>query len=251
LHFLVWEHLRNSKMGRNNYFQFKQFKIIQEKSAMKVGTDGTLLGAWVNVSGVNTALDVGAGTGLISLMIAQRSAAIVTGIEIEKNAAEEATENVQMSPWQNRVSIKNISFQNFVNNNTEQFDLIVSNPPFFSNSYKNEVVNRAIARHNDLLPFLELIKGAESLLNKMGRLVIILPVIPAKEFIELAKPEGLNLARLTEVKPNAKKETNRFLMEFTKIKTRQKKDCLIIYNETGSDYTESYKRLTSDFYLKF
>jgi len=235
----------------NNYFQFKQFKIIQEKSAMKVGTDGTLLGAWVNVSGAKNVLDVGAGTGLISLMIAQRTSAKVVGIEIEKNAAEEANDNVLKSPWKDRVSMENISFQNFLKKNTDKFDLIVSNPPFFSNSFKNELENRMIARHNYLLPFSDLTKGAESLLNENGRLAIILPVIPAKEFMELAKVVGLNLVKLTEVKPNVKKEINRFLMEFHKTVSPQKTDCLIIYNETGTDYTESYKHLTRDFYLKF
>jgi len=238
-------------MGRNNYFQFKQFKIIQEKSAMKVGTDGGLLGAWVNNSEVKTALDVGAGTGLISLMIAQRTSARVLGIEIEKNAAEEANENVENSPWKNRVAIKNISFQKFAATSKEKFDLIISNPPFFSNSYKNEIANLAIARHNDLLPFSELIKSSKKLLAGNGRLAIILPVIQAEEFIKLAKPEGLNLSRLTKVKPKATKEPNRFLMEFTKKQTPFKKDYLIIYNKTSTDYTESYKQLTRDFYLNF
>ena len=218
---------------------------------MKVGTDGALLGAWANVSGIKNVLDVGAGTGLISLMIAQRTSVKVLGIEIEKNAAKEANENVQKSPWKNRVTIKNISFQEFEKSSKEKFDLIISNPPFFSNSYKNEVTNLAIARHNDLLPFSELIKGSVKLLNKNGRLAVILPIIQAKEFIELAKNKDLCLNRLTKVKPKAKKNTNRFLMEFTKKQMPLKKDYLIIYNETGIDYTESYKQLTRDFYLKF
>ncbi|NOR76606.1 MAG: methyltransferase [Draconibacterium sp.] len=235
----------------NNYFQFKQFKIIQEKSAMKVGTDGALLGAWTNILGIKKVLDVGAGTGLISLMIAQRSSAKIIGIEIEKNAAEEANENIQRSRWKNRVAIENISFQEFEISTKEKFDLIISNPPFFSNSYKNENTNLAIARHNDLLPFSDLIKCSVNLLSENGKLAIILPVIQAKIFIELTKKEGLNLSRLTKVKPNAKKETNRFLMEFTQKETLLKTDYLTIYTERGTDYTESYKQLTRDFYLKF
>lgn len=238
-------------MGRNNYFQFKQFKIIQEKSAMKVGTDGALLGAWVNAADTKSILDVGAGTGVIALMLAQRSSAKVVGIEIEFNAAKEACENVHSSPWKDRVSIENSSFQDFVKSTTNSFDLIVSNPPFFSNSYKNETKNRTIARHNDLLPFSELVSGAASLLNKNGRLAVILPNIPGNEFIQLAKKEGLYLAKLTKVKPNAKKESNRFLMEFTKENLIPKINNLEIYLEDGSDYTDTYKKLTRDFYLKF
>jgi tRNA1Val (adenine37-N6)-methyltransferase len=238
-------------MGRNNYFQFKKFKIIQEKSAMKVGTDGALLGAWANVAEADTILDVGAGTGLIALMLAQRSSAKITGIEIENNAAEEANSNVQRSPWKDRVSIINSSFQEFAKGTGNTFDLIVSNPPFFTNSYKSEVKNRSIARHNDLLPFSELISGALNLLSGNGRLAVILPHVASAEFIDLAVQKGLNLQRYTEVKPSAVKESNRVLMELTKKQTTLKKDSLIIYSNDGSDYTEMYKELTRDFYLKF
>lgn len=249
--YLDWGLLKNSKMGRNNYFQFKQFKIIQDNSAMKVGTDGVLLGAWAKVSGAKTILDIGTGTGVISLMMAQRSKARVLGIEIEKNAAEEAKENVQHSPWKDRVSIENVSLQDFANITSKTFDLIVSNPPFFTNSFKNEIQNRSIARHNDFLSFPDLIKNSVKLMNEKGWFSVILPVVPANEFIELAKLEGLNLVRKTEVKPNALKNANRFLMEFSKKQTALKKDSLIIYNELGTDYTEFYKRLTCDFYLNF
>ena len=120
----------------NNYFQFKQFRIEQEKSAMKVGTDGILLGAWVNISKVKSILDIGTGTGLIALMLAQRCDANITGIEIESSAAEEALENANNTPWKNRLTIQNISLQEFSTTSKNKFDLIVSNPPFFEKSLR-------------------------------------------------------------------------------------------------------------------
>ncbi|MDD2381516.1 MAG: methyltransferase, partial [Mariniphaga sp.] len=144
-------------MGRNNYFQFKHFSIIQENAAFKVGTDAVLLGSWVNISTAKTILDIGTGTGIIALMMAQRSTARITGIEIEKNAAEEATGNVKNSPWNQRVNILNTSFQDFVKAHTGVFDLIVSNPPFFTNSQKSKCNLLALARHNDLLPHARLV----------------------------------------------------------------------------------------------
>lgn len=238
-------------MGRNNYFQFKQFKIIQEKSAMKVGTDGALLGAWANVAGVQTILDIGTGTGLIALMLAQRSLANVVGIEIEKNAAEEASENVRNSQWNDRVSIDNISYQEFAKKTNKKFDLLVSNPPFFVNSFKNETESLTMARHNDLLPFNDLISGAVELLSETGRLSVILPNLQATNLIDLAESEGLFLNRITKVKPKPSKSANRFLIEFSKIRTVVEENKLIIYAEDSSDYTEMYKEITHDFYLKF
>jgi len=238
-------------MGRNNYFQFKQFKIIQEKAAMKVGTDGVLLGAWTNVSGVKNILDAGTGTGVIALMLAQRSDAQITGIEIENKAAKEAAENANYSNWNNRISIKNISFQQFAETSTKKFDLIVSNPPFFVNNQKSKDNNLAIAKHNDLLPFSEMISGSIKLLEHNGKLALILPVEPAKIFIELAYKNGLFLNRLTQVRPNYRKEVHRFLMEFSKNKTEIETFELAIHEDDRSDFTPKYKNLTKEFYLNF
>lgn len=236
-------------MGKNNYFQFKQFKIIQEKSAMKVGTDGVLLGFWANCRGAKTILDVGTGTGLIALMLAQRSSAQITGIEIEKNASEEAVNNVQNSPWSNRVDIEQMAFQQYVNLCDEKFDLIVSNPPFFENSLKSNNLNRSLARHSDSLPFSELIAGVKILLNKGGILSLILPVSSAKGFIELANKSKLYLSKLTEVKPKASADANRYLMEFGRERVIPAKDILCIYNEIGKEYTLEFKKRISEFYL--
>lgn len=218
---------------------------------MKVGTDGALIGAWTNVNGTNNILDVGTGTGLIALMLAQRTSANVFGLEIEKNAANEAMLNVENSPWKNRICIKNISFQDFVKSTDQKFDLIVSNPPFFTNSFKNEVENRSIARHNDLLPFSELIAGAKKLMNENGRLAVVLPNVPAQEFVELANHNNLFVDRTTTVKPKATKSANRFLIEFSKREVVPEENELIIYTNDSADFTEKYKELTRDFYLKF
>jgi tRNA1Val (adenine37-N6)-methyltransferase len=237
-------------MGRNNYFQFKQFRINQEKSAMKVNTDGVLLGAWTNLDGAKTVLDIGAGTGLISLMIAQRSEAIITGIEIEKNAAYEASQNVQNSKWSNRVSIRHISFQDFNSTTQNKFDVIVSNPPFFSNSVKNTNPHLSIARHNHLLPFEDIIDGAIKLLGENGSLSLILPSDSANELIEKAFHKNLFINRLTEVKPFPDRVLNRCLLEFGKEQHVLQKTQISVFNETRKDYSDEFKTLARDFYLK-
>ncbi len=238
-------------MGRNNYFQFKQFRIIQEKSAMKVGTDGVLLGSWVNVQNEKQILDIGTGTGLIALIMAQRTSAMITGVEIEKNAADEASSNAKSSLWNTRISIQNSSFQQYATTTDNRFDLIVSNPPFFENNQKSKDGNLAIARHNDLLPFREIIMGCLNILNETGRLALILPVTPAQSFISLAETQGLILNRITKVRPNNKKEIHRYLMEFSRTKLTLETEELAIHTDDGFDFTESYKALTKELYLKF
>jgi tRNA1Val (adenine37-N6)-methyltransferase len=238
-------------MGRNNWFQFKQFKIIQERTAMKVGTDGVLLGAWVNVSNAKSILDIGTGTGVISIMLAQRSQAHITAIEIEKNAAEEATENAQSSIWSERITILNQSLQQFQQNCTEQFDLIVSNPPFFSNSKKSKCEYLAMAKHNHLLPFPELVEKSLKLMSPNGKLAVILPVSETKKIIQLAEKAGLYLLRITKVYPGNLHPPHRFLLELGKNPETAEKDILHIHTSDGNDFTEKYKKLTRDFYLNF
>ncbi len=252
LHSSDWECLNVFKMGRNNYFQFKEFKIIQEQAAMKVGTDGVLLGAWVNVGPAKTILDIGTGTGLIALMMAQRSDALITGIEIESKAAEEASGNVYNSPWKERVTILNSSFQEFVKTNSGSFDLIISNPPFFSNSQKSKCEMLAMAKHNHLLPPADLTGSSARLLNPEGKLAIILPSDGVKIIKELAAKEQLHLIREAEVRPNNLKKPHRFLMEFGKSPVRAvESEVILIHNDDGYDFTNRYKELTRMFYLNF
>lgn len=238
-------------MARNSYFQFKQFRIVQRQSAMKVGTDGVLLGAWADTGQAKTILDIGTGTGVIALMMAQRSDAKITGVEIEKSAAEEAAENVRNSPWSERIAIENISFQEFAGKYTGKFDLIVTNPPFFVNSRKSKSSLLAMAKHNYLLPSNDLLKGVAKLLNKDSLFSVILPVAEAEDFIEAAKSENLFLSRLTKVSPHENKNPNRYLMEFTEYKKMPGIDTLFIRNAESDEFTQQYKKLTSAFYFNF
>jgi tRNA1Val (adenine37-N6)-methyltransferase len=237
-------------MAKNKYFQFKQFKIIQEKAAMKVNTDGVLLGAWSNIHEVGTVLDIGTGTGMIALMIAQRCDAIITGVEIEKNAAEEAVQNVRNSKWGNRIIIQNCSFQYFAANTNDKFDLIVSNPPFFSNGIKNADPHLSMARHNHMLSFADIITGSTKLLSENGRLALILPFDQANGFVEKAKVYGLFLNRVTEVSPFPDKEPNRILMEFGKTGTFVQKAQMSVFDYSKTEYSDEFITLTRDFYLK-
>jgi len=240
-------------MPRNNYFQFKQFRIVQERSAMKVGMDGVLLGAWVNTSGTEQILDIGTGTGLIALMMAQKnSSAQIDAIEIDPETFEEAVLNAGQSPWENRIQIECCSFQEFVALTYKKYDLIVSNPPFFAkDGLKAPAQNRAQARHSDSLPLQVLISGATNLLAENGRIALILPVENLPEIKNLVISNHLYLSRLCRIKPNPLKPDFRILVELTQKEFVTIEEHLMIEFEKHHDYTPEYKELTKDFYLKF
>ncbi|MFZ5430688.1 MAG: tRNA1(Val) (adenine(37)-N6)-methyltransferase [Bacteroidota bacterium] len=236
-------------MGRNNYFIFKQFTVSQEHSAMKVGVDSVLLGAWTNPRNEEPVLDVGTGTGLLALMMAQKTNAMITAVEIDEMAAAEAAQNVRLSPWPDRIRVVHSSFQEFAASATRQFGLIVSNPPYFINSSHPEDIRRKKARHNDDLPFNDLLKGCAKLLTGTGSFNVILPADIAERFVEMALKTGLYLTRSTWVKHSQEKPYHRRLMEFSLTPTETIESFLVIM--TGNEFTEDYKLLTADYYLAF
>lgn len=245
-------------------FQFKQFSVKQDAAAMKVGTDGVLLGAWVSLRGnKRMALDVGTGTGLIALMLAQRSASLsIVGIDIDSAAAAEAAGNFAASPWADRLEAIPVRLQDYVSEAVShgvanefvhgvsggetpvarRFDLIVSNPPFFKASLKAPEARRRTARHDDTLPPAELIAAARQLLSPAGRLAVIYPPEEARAFVLEAEAAGLYLTRLTCVVSVAGQPPKRHLLEFSRIAGMPRFDDLVI----GS---AEYRNLTGDFYL--
>jgi tRNA1Val (adenine37-N6)-methyltransferase len=237
-------------MGRNNWFEFKQFRIEQQKAAMKVGTDGVLLGAWTPVMDVRKILDIGTGTGLIALMLAQRSNAMIDAVEIDKEACREAKFNFDQSPWCDRLRLFEFDFQIFADSPRDPYDLIVSNPPFFVNSLKNDNAALTVARHNDTLSFDQLIAGARKLLSSTGRLCLILPFMSCTEFRESARLAGFYLRQQTTVIPKFGRSPKRVLLEFTVQPGYPVDNEFAILDEEGV-YTESYKTLTAPFYPAF
>ena len=239
-------------MPRNNYFQFKQFRIIQERSAMKVGMDGVLLGAWADPSSATRILDVGTGTGLIALMMAQKNnQAQIDAIEVDQEAFSEAVMNCQQSSWNDRIKLELCSFQEFSLRTNLKYDLIVSNPPFFSNGVKAPLESRAQARHSDSLPLDVLISVAAGLLRENGRIALVLPIESLPEITQLADSNKLFISRLCRVKPNPSKPVFRILIELTNSKCLIQESELMIEFEKHHDYTPEYRELTKDFYLKF
>ena len=239
-------------MSRNKSFQFKQFRIIQERSAMKVGMDGVLVGAWADPSTAERILDIGTGTGLIALMMAQKSnLAQIDAIEVDPEAFNEAVLNCQQSSWNNRIKLELCSFQEFLERTNQEYDLIVSNPPFFSNGLKAPLENRAQARHSDSLPLDVLISGATGILNENGRISVVLPIESLQEIENLVQLNGLFISRLCRIKPNPIKPAFRILIELTNSECAIQESELMIEFEKHHDYTPEYKELTKDFYLKF
>ena len=229
-------------------FRFKQFSVRQARSAMKVGTDGVLLGAWVDVQDVRRALDVGTGTGLIALMLAQRSKAQIDAVEIDAAAAAEAAENAAASPWPDRVKVIHQSVQDYARQANETYDLVVSNPPFFTGGVLSAYQDRASVRHTVKLPHGDLLDAARRLLHPEGRLAVILPYLEGLRFGELAATYGFYLCRRTRVRPLPEQPFNRLLLEFARqVRPLQESD-LVIQDEQGH-WTEAYARLTRPFYI--
>ena len=230
-------------------FSFKQFTIKQLKSAAKVGTDGVLLGAWTPIEkNPKQILDIGAGTGLIGLMLAQRSGdAHVTAIEIDALAFEECQENFNLSPWSDRLSCLHGDIKNLNLNN--KFDLIVSNPPFYTETTFAPNVQRNAARNTISLDFGILIEKSVQHLNSKGILALIVPYKEENLILDLAKDHQLHPSKLTRVKGHSNAEVKRSLMAFSREKESFEVTSLVI-EETRHQYTTEYRNLTKDFYIK-
>ncbi len=229
-------------------FRFKQFAVEQEDVAMKVGTDGVLLGAWADCDGAKRILDIGTGTGVIALMLAQRNAkSEIYAVEIDEIATRRARSNFDMSPWAERLTVENCAVQEF--NPTEKFDLIISNPPYFVDSLLPPDAKRSTARHTHDLSFEELDKAVARLLANDGRFALILPTAEFERYMAITQ---LHLVRRCDVHPTMGAATKRVMAEFAK----HKKASLVLENitieqERRGDYTDEYRTLTKDFYLKF
>lgn len=230
-------------------FYFKKFSVAQDRCSMKVGTDGVLLGAWADVLNVGHALDIGTGCGVIAIMLAQRTeAASVHAVEIEADSFEQAEANMQSSPWADRLKVYHTPVQEFSKNSGNQYDLIVSNPPFFSGGTFSANHERNQVRHTIKLPHGDLLSAARNLLSPEGRFCVILPHIEGLRFQELAEHYHLYCNLVTEVRPKKNKPIERLLLQFERSKRPIKRRSLVIQRD-DNQWTKAYKDLTKAFYL--
>ena len=236
----------------NSWFKFKQFTVWQDIAAMKVGTDGVLLGAWANADHATRVLDLGTGTGLIALMIAQRfQMPRIHAIDVDPDAIQQATENFKRSSWSDRLSAQSISFQEFVASQPDNFDHIVSNPPYFKNSLHAPDKKRTLARHTASLSFSEILKGSSEILSPTGKLSLIVPYEAVDEILQESASYNLFCHRQLFVKPKPEKGVVRVLLELNCTRAEVESKTLVIELEQRHNYSQAYKDLTHEFYLKF
>lgn len=264
---------------KRNAFRFKQFAIVQERAAMKVGTDGVLLGAWVSVPVVSgmplrRILDIGTGTGVIALMLAQRTASLsgeapdIDAVEVDESAASEATQNFEASPWNIRLKAHTMPIQRYATsrNGKEKYDLIVSNPPYFmsgtnfrrgfdtSAAASRPSAARVAARHAEMLPYDQLIEAVLLLLEpENGRFAAIFPYRESGVFIAKAAARGLYVRRMLEIHGAPHKPVKRVAAEFSPLRPERGgivRETLCIEDGKGN-FTDAYRDLTREFYLKF
>ena len=243
----------------NDFFRFKQFTVRQGSAAMKVGVDGVLLGAWADAGNAVRILDVGAGTGLLPLMMAQRYPdVLVDAVEIDNEAYRQACENVANSPWHNRIRVICDNFFHYAGHCSFRYDMIISNPPYFTASLKPLDGKRDVARHNDSLPHSRLLNESLKLLQPSGVLALVLPPAEAGALMAEATACGWLLKRTLRVQSLPSKPVYRILAELSRPSTLSfgeeaevRPQTLCIEKDDRSDFTDEYKHLTREFYLKF
>ena len=233
------------------FFRFQQFIVHHDRCAMKVGTDGVLLGAWAR--GGERILDVGTGTGLIALMMAQRyEQATVDAVEIDTEACQQAIDNVAESPFTNRINVICDAVQHFSmeSERLKAYDAIVSNPPFFENALKNPDKGRVVARHSDTLPFADLFKAVKKLLSDNGEFSVIIPTEYRGRIEEEALLQGFSLSRICAIMTTPKKPIRRYLLAFRRYPSPHIDEQVEILETQPNVRSEWYENLTKDFYIQ-
>lgn len=230
-------------------FRFKQFTVEDSDCAHKVGTDGTLLGAWADIHDDQYILDIGTGSGLIALMLAQRTSSDthISAVEFSTPEYEQAIQNVKQSPWSEKIKVYQNRIQDFTS--PKRFDHIVSNPPFFTNSYKPPKTSRIAPRHTDTLSFEELLEHSKRLLDQNGKLSVILPNTEGEAFCKLAYEKDFKLSRRFTFLTRKGKPVERLLLEFCLQDKPLTPGEILLYRE-GETWSDEYIALTRDFYLK-
>ena len=233
-------------------FKFKQFLVNQDQCAMKIGTDGVLLGAWTPIDNQpKTILDIGTGTGIIALMLAQRgNSQQIDALEIDENAYEQAVDNFENSPWSDRLFCFHAGLDEFVEEPEDEYDLIVSNPPFYSEDYRSENVQRDLARFQEAMPFEDLIEAAALLLSENGIFTVIIPFKEEENFLALAKEYELFPIKITRVKGSHTTPIVRSLLAFKRYELAVLSADELVIEISRHEYTPEYIELTKEFYLK-
>ena len=232
----------------NDYFQFKNFKVRQHKTAMKVCTDSCILGAWVNAKSKKRILDIGTGTGLLALMLAQKYNVPIDAVEINKDAAEQARENVNSSPWPDRITVFHDRIQDFKNTTPHEYDLIICNPPFYTNYLVTRHPARNQALHNHDLPFEALVQSVGKLLSVYGNFYVLLPEKEAHGLERLAEHHQLFVNEKLQIRDKLGGNVLRVILRIQRAGVELLEHKLYIKNRNG-DYSHSFQRLLQPYYL--